>query len=334
MHDLSRLTRFCLGGAAVSAALAAPAPATAQEPVDCVTRAGAYEPGANCRVIDVDGGPREFIVYVPERPAAATGRPVVIMFHGTSGDGAQYLRISGWREQADATGLVAIFPTGLRYRSLESGRRVTKWNDGGLRAKVDLEERPSGYPDDAPMPADDVGFVDAMLADVRARLPLDAARVYASGFSNGAGFTARLGVERSGVFAAAGFSAGGLDRVHVPDRPIPMALTLGTRDDRVLAQTGLAELPLDPAQTLATPAIAGTLGTLQRSLGLLREPSDVRTREHSTRLRWSGADGAELQFTMLAGVTHQFPNGRNNPAGFEAAAHFARFFAAHPLPSR
>ena len=58
----------------------------------------------------------------------------------------------------------------------------------------------------------------------------------------------------------------------------------------------------------------------------------MRVFEHATRLRWSGA--GELQFTMLEGVTHQFPNGRNNPAGFEAAAHFVRFFAAHPLPVR
>ena len=308
----------------VTAALAlAPGEATAQTPIECVTSSGDYAPGANCRTIDVDGDPREFIVYVPERAAATTGRPLVFMFHGTSGDGERFLRISGWREQADATGLVAVFPTGLRYRMLESGRRVTKWNDGGLADLID----PSGRP-----PADDVGFVDAMLADLRARLPLDPARVYASGFSNGGEFTARLAVERSGVFAAAGGEPGGLQRVHVPDRPIPMALTLGTLDDRVLAQTGLSELPLDPAAILATPAIAGTLGTLQRSLGLTREPTDVRVFEHATRLRWSGA--GELQFTMLEGVTHQFPNGRNNPAGFEAAAHFVRFFAAHPLPVR
>jgi len=310
----------------VTAAIAlAPGDAPAQAPIDCVTSSGDYETGANCRVIDVDGEPREFIVYVPEHAAAPAGRPLVFMFHGTSGDGARFLPHSGWREQADATGIVAVFPTGLRYRIVASGRRVTKWNDGGLEAQID----PAGRP-----PADDVGFVDAMLADLRARLPLDTARLYASGFSSGGEFTARLAAERSDVFAAAGFSAGGLDHVHVPDRPIPMALTLGTRDDRVLAQTGLDELPLDPAEILATPAIAGTLGTLLRSLGLTREPTQVRSFAHATRLRWSGDAGEELQFTMLAGVRHQFPNAHNNPAGFEAAAHFARFFAAHPLPVR
>ena len=59
-------------------------------------------------------------------------RPVVFMFHGSTGTGEQFLRVSGWREQADATGLVAVFPTGLRYRVLDSGRLSTKWNSFSL----------------------------------------------------------------------------------------------------------------------------------------------------------------------------------------------------------
>ena len=48
-----------------------------------------------------------------------------------------------------------------------------------------------------------------------ARAPhLDAKRVYLSGFSNGGGMCARVGVEMSDVFAAVGCNAGGLDAVH------------------------------------------------------------------------------------------------------------------------
>ena len=120
------------------------------------------------------------------------------------------MRISGWREQADATGLIAVFPQGLRYRILENGRLSTKWNDYTLASQVDLSERPRGYPESSPWPADDVGFVDAMVSDLRAELPIDRHRIYASGFSNGGAFTARLAVERSDRLAAAAFSGGGL----------------------------------------------------------------------------------------------------------------------------
>ena len=68
------------------------------------------------------------------------------MFHGSSGTGEQFLQGSGWREQADATGLVAVFPTGLRYRVLDNGRRSTKWNTFDLADEVDLDEKPAGLP--------------------------------------------------------------------------------------------------------------------------------------------------------------------------------------------
>ena len=131
------------------------------------------------------------------------------MFHGSSGNGEQFLRISGWREQADATGLIAVFPTGLRYRVLDSGRRhATKWNGFDLAGQVDLADKPPGYPADAPWPADDVGFTDAILADLTAQLPIDERRDLRLGFSNGAEFTARLAVERSTTIAAAGLGRG------------------------------------------------------------------------------------------------------------------------------
>ena len=312
-------------------------------PGACVThgRVGrAYEVGVNCRVVEVDGHPRRFVVYVPaRRPVTGPRAPVVFMFHGSSGTGEQFLRISGWREQADATGLVAVFPTGLRYRVLDSGRLSTKWNDFSLASQVDLGERPRGYPANAPWPANDVGFVDAMMADLGAQLPIDRHRVYASGFSNGAGFAARLAVERSTVLAAAAFSGGALPAAQTPARPIPTYLTVGTLDDRVLAHTGpppLTELPLDPLILLAEPVIRSTIGAHVATLGLDVGDFGVVSGPRTTEFRWpatgTGPDGALFRFAVLAGLRHKYPNARNNPAGFEAAPEFWAFFQTHRLP--
>jgi polyhydroxybutyrate depolymerase len=340
---------------ALTAAAAMPAGAAAQAPDRahagtasplppraCVSHGAvglAYAVGVNCRVVEVDGHPRRFIVYVPaSRPVTGPRAPVVFMFHGSSGDGEQFLRISGWREQADATGLVAVFPTGLRYRVLDSGRLSTKWNDYSLASQVDLGERPPGYPANAPWPANDVGFVDAMLADLGARLPIDRHRVYASGFSNGAGFAARLAVERSTVLAAAAFSGGALPAAQAPARPIPMYLTVGSLDDRVLAQTGpppLTRLPLDPLALLAEPVITSTVGAHLATLGLDPRDFGVLGSPRSTAFRWpatgTGPDGALMRFAVLDGVRHQYPNARNNPAGFAAAPEFWDFFKTHRL---
>ena len=123
------------------------------------------------------------------------------MFHGGSGNGERFLKISGWREQADATGLIAVFPTGERYRITETGRLETRWASFGILDEIEEAETP---------PADDVAFVDAMLADIEAGLHVDAHRIYASGFSNGAGMAARLARRPLETFAAVAFSGGGL----------------------------------------------------------------------------------------------------------------------------
>ena len=324
-------------------AIAAPAAHARENPLPpgaCVTRGAAglaYDVGVNCRTVEHDGIDRRYIVYVPRHPIPAGGAPVVMMFHGTGGNGAQFLKISGWRDQAERTGLVAVFPTGLRYRVTESGRLKTKWNEFGLAGKVDLEERPRGYPEDSPMPADDVGFVDAIMADVGAQLPIDRHRVYASGFSNGASFTARLSVERSNRIAAAAYSAGGLLRAQdAPDRAVPTYVSLGTRDDRVLEGTGLTELPLNPVEILTSRVVVPFIRAHLATFGLDENQFGTIARPRSTTMRWpatgSGPGGAVFQFGMLAGVEHKYPNGRNNPAHFKAAPEFWEFFENHPLP--
>ncbi|HEX5620515.1 MAG TPA: PHB depolymerase family esterase [Solirubrobacteraceae bacterium] len=291
-------TRTALLAAAV-AAIAATAPADARPPTECVTDGAAgtaYEVGVNCRTVEVDGIDRRYLVYVPDRrPATGDRAPVVFMFHGTGGDGERFLRTSGWREQADATGLVAVFPTARRYLVLESGRRKTKWNAFGLEDKIDGE------------PADDVGFVDGIVAELGDRLPIDRHRIYAAGFSNGADFAARLSVERSDRIAAAAYSAGGLTEPHSPDRPVPTAVSLGTRDDHLLEGTGLDELPLDPFEILASPITGPFLDANLATFGLDPDRFGVIARRRSTTLRWPATgNGPVFQFRMVARLRHKY----------------------------
>ena len=329
--------------------LAAAGPATAQGqesplPAGACATEGAvgipYRNGVNCRVVEVDGHPRRFLVYVPRRrPVTGPLRPVVFMFHGSSGTGEQFLGSSGWREQADSTGLVAVLPTGLRYRVLDTGRLSTKWNGFDLAGEVDLDERPPGYPDEAPWPADDVGFVDSIMGDLGARLPIDRERVYASGFSSGATFAARLAVERSRLLAAAAFAGESLSAAQRTLRPTPMWLVAGALDDRLLAQTGpppLTELPLDPAALLAEPVIDSALDAHLATLGLDEHLFGTLARPDSTAFRWpaigEGPGGGVFGFTLLAGLGHAYPHQHNNAAGFEAALEFWDFFRTHRLP--
>ncbi len=327
---------------AAAAGLIVPAGAAGDVTCDSQAEAGStYVQGVNCRTVAIDGHPRQYIVYVPRGPRHDPDRrrPLVLMHHGTGGDGGQFLRISGWREQAERHDLIAVFPTGLRYRVLDgSPFKKTKWNSFDLAENVDLSDKPPGYPEDAPWPADDVAFTRAILEDVEDGLEINRRRIYASGFSNGAEYTARLAVELSDRLAAVGYAAGGLFEAHQPVRPIPVAAIIGTLDDRVQARLGLggSPLPLEPEpllRLLGEPFVAPHL----ESLGLTPLPFDLRRSPASTSFRWSetapGREaGSSFSFSVLAGLEHKYPNGRNNPEGFEAAPHFLEFFSRHRLP--
>lgn len=289
--------------------------------------------GVICRTLAVDGYPRQFLVYVP--PRVQQPAPLVFMFHGSGGTGPQFLRISGWREMADESGLVAVFPTGLPYFVLEEQRVGTKWNDFSLAREVGLNRRAPGYPESAPWPADDVKFTRAMADDVRSIVPLDSSRLYPSGFSNGAAFVARLSVEASDIFAAAAAHTGFLGVEHAPKARIPRFITVGNEDDRLTEALGVKVLPMTLDGLRAIPQLGAAFNGELATWDLKDPPTTLTERPAVAVAQWAvpqpgNDDGNVFQFAVLRGLGHSYPNGRNNDAGFVAAKEYWRFFSEHP----
>jgi poly(3-hydroxybutyrate) depolymerase len=330
-------------------------------PAACATLGPAgtpYATGANCRVVTVDGFPRQYLVYVP----AGLGKqaPAVIMHHGSGGDGLRFLAISGWVEKADEVGLVAVFPTALPVFFLDEQRCTTKWNAYGLAGQIDpgikpFVMQPGGvplpYPPAAPWPADDLAFERAMIADVEAELDVAPERVYATGFSNGGNFTARLSVDMADAFAAAAWSGGTLGYPGyppVPLRSIPRVMQVGACDDRIAAALGMPldpdacvrgevdGIPLDPVALLALRPFSASMRYHVGTFGLPDTPVVNGTRQ-ATVLTWlppPGDPASPFQFVLLADVTHQYPVCNavrcNNPNGFSAADEFWAMFEPGP----
>jgi polyhydroxybutyrate depolymerase len=296
--------------------------------------------GVNCRNVMIDGYPRQYLVYLPTNPAFELDRPspVVFMFHGSSGNGEQFLNISGWREKAEQEGFVAVFPTGLQYWVLDTNRWSTKWNHFTLTDEIDVSKRLPGYPHDSPWPTDDVAFTRAMIADLVANLNIDPRRIFVSGFSNGGQFAARLAVEASDVIAAAASAAGNLDAEHTPTGRISVCLTIGNLDDRFYGAWGVPPpIPLGLSDLFAIPGARTLTGLYLATFDLLDEPSQTREEANFTEVRWAAPDpatgnpgGNEFRFAILAGVDHEYPNGDNNPQGFVMTSFLWPFFLDHP----
>jgi polyhydroxybutyrate depolymerase len=315
------------------------------------------KPGKRVHRIPVDGMQREFIVYVPRR-AVGHVAPVVFMFHGTSGDGEKFYNISGWREKADAEGLIAVFPSALTYCFHEdengdgdfedAGERhvTTKWAAGKLGdpARLPLctaEELAALPPEkralvDHPL-MDDVAFVRRMLDFLGARYAINARRAYASGFSNGGEFTSRLVLEMSDRFAAAGIAAGSLSLPPLPVRPISVVHFVGSVDPKVTARLGVAELPLTSSLFAELPLIAPLFVTPMLTMLRLEDAYTHHARIVSGKTvsvfgYTESSVGApnRYRFAVIEDLAHQYPNGKNHPL---VAANFLwEFFKAHKLP--
>jgi polyhydroxybutyrate depolymerase len=298
-------------------------------------------PGRHDHTIVLEGVNREVIVYVPMRAAGATPVPAVFMLHGTSGDGEKFLNISGWREKADAEGFIAVFPSALTYCLKEDENADGDFDDPGER-KVTTKWAAGKLGNPAVMPLctageiaalppmqralvdhpikDDVAFARAMLDLLASDYAVDAKRVYASGFSNGANMTARLTVEASDRFAALAGAAGLLGEDPVPGRPLSYVLSVGEVDDRFMPFTGGVPLPL--AESLLTQyplfkarAIIPLLVTLQLADAYTYEERTVAGRRIARFTYAQSLAGARnrLTFAVIEGLGHVYPNGTNHP---------------------
>ena len=142
--------------------------------------------GQSTQTIDVGGVSRSFHLYRP--PGLSDGAPLVVMLHGGFGTGAQAERSYHWDSEADAGHFLVAYPDGL----------MRAWNAGSCCGEPQRTN------------ADDVGFITAMVGAIGQEIPIDRARVYATGMSNGAMMALRLGCQTD-TFAAIAPVAGTLE---------------------------------------------------------------------------------------------------------------------------
>jgi polyhydroxybutyrate depolymerase len=157
----------------------------------------------------VDGVERQAIVYLPTAKTASGKVPVVLSFHG-HGDNAR--NFQGVALQESWSQAIVVYPEGLPSpRDGAAGWQVEKGQDGDR----------------------DLKLVDRMLSSLREQYRIDDARIYSTGFSNGAIFTYLLWAERPQVFAAfAPVAARVRPSVHF-STPRPVFHTGGTADRQI-----------------------------------------------------------------------------------------------------
>ncbi len=172
---------------------------------------------ANTQVMHwtVDGVDREALVYVPAT-AKTQPTPVIFIFHGHGGNMREIFRGRGFDELWP--GAIIISPQGLNT----PGQLVDPQGllPGWQKAPGDQDDR-------------DIHFFDAMLQTLKQDYQVDNKRIYATGHSNGGGFTYLLWAMRGDVFAAVAPSAAIAARELSLLKPKPAMHIMGENDPLV-----------------------------------------------------------------------------------------------------
>lgn len=274
-----------------------------------------------------DGTTRTYLVHVP--PTLPDGPvPLVLVLHGAGGTGRQMEQMSGFSAVADREGFIVVYPDGLR--------RV--WNDGrhGERTRRDT--------------VDDVGFLLVLLDRVAAERPIDPARVYATGISNGGFMCHRLANDHAARFAAIAPVVAGITtevaNAFAPAAPVAVYAIQGTDDPLVPYHGG--PIGIDGGRK-DRGRILGTIQAIERWRahdGCADEPvrEDVPDREPRDRCTveratWPGGrDGTAVRLDTIHGGGHTWPGGPQylpraviGPVcrDVDAATDIWAFFAAH-----
>jgi len=242
------------------------------------------------------GFERKFVLRVPPAEPPATGWPVVVVLHGMGGTADWTLAETGWDRFADANGIVLIVPEALPSdpsKPVSFWKNPTAWNDGHPDRSNDV---------------DDVGFLDAVMAEAHKRVHINRRRVFATGFSNGAAMTFRLAVERPNVLAAIAPVAG-YCRVNVPSpiRPVPTFYLVGDRDPFLPIQGGVVKTVWGWSET--RPPIVEMFADWSAALGGSRTP-ELTTDVDGLRLTHYAHPTVAIRCGVIEELGHHWPGGR------------------------
>ncbi|WP_184059783.1 alpha/beta hydrolase family esterase [Sphingomonas aerophila] len=143
---------------------------------------------AECRLGDIDAQPERALVHLPAAHVTQS-LPLVILLHGSTGNGAEMLRDSHLADTADRHGFVVVAPDG----GIPAGRGFV-WNIPGVPTVTGSLPR-----NDA---RDDVAYLAGLVDRLVATGCVEAKRVYVTGLSGGGRMASWLGCVETRRFAA------------------------------------------------------------------------------------------------------------------------------------
>jgi polyhydroxybutyrate depolymerase len=302
---MKRLATLVAVAAAIGGFVAAPAEAAA----------GPLREGRSSQILTTGGMVRTVHFY---RPAGLSGSaPLVVVLHGGYGSGTQAEKSYNWDAAADRYRFVAAFPDGF----------VRSWNAGGTCCGPANKRN-----------VDDVAFIRAVVQTARAQVPIDQARMYVAGMSNGAMMAYRLACQTD-LFAAAASVAGTILADCSRAAATSIIAIHGTADANVPYIGGPGKPALPITKPINGPSVPAN-DQRWRQIDGCAAPQ-VSTAGSVTTSLAACPGGRAVELISVAGAGHQWPGGTSSPltegalglpapsTALDATGVISRFFLDH-----
>ncbi len=319
--------------------------------VDCQRRTPTAGEEAVCQV---PGWPdRDYILQLPANYDPGRRYPLILALHGGGGDkeGANPLTCEDGDEAspncltqvAEREGFIIAFPDGtanaLGFRT---------WNQGGAG------DNTLQCPYACEQGIDDVAYFRALLDDIAAVASVEPRRIYATGFSNGAGMSHRLACELSDRLAAVAPVSGANQFAGAapctPSRPVPILAIHGRTvpcwpydggEGTCLEVQEGNYVPVEPSMIGSTEAPGWALRNGCDPAPLRAPLDDIVDDGTSATLTTFASCAADTALITVEGAGHTWPGGDQYlkvetiggvSRDFSASERIVAFFAEQALP--
>lgn len=166
-----------------------------------------------------DGYERIYLVHFP--PKEKMNKPLPLLFHLHGGGGTAKntpsLTFGRFNDLADSEGFIMVYPDSVDKN----------WNDGRI-----LEGEQAWKEN-----IDDVGFIVAIVEELKKHYNIDSDKIFTSGMSNGGFMSSRLICDRSDIFSGAAILTATLSTSYLPKcnptNPVAVMIMNGTEDKLV-----------------------------------------------------------------------------------------------------
>jgi polyhydroxybutyrate depolymerase len=262
-------------------------------------------PADSERSVAVDGLARHYLLHIPPGLSAGSPVPLALVFHGHRMNGDAMVAMTGFNTLSDTNQFIVAYPNG-------TGPAEALSFNAGLCCGFAVTNA-----------LDEAAFVRAILSDLEGFLAIDPARVYVSGFSNGAMLAYRLACELSDTIAAIAPVAGNLG--YEPCRPRGKVSVLhiqGLSDD----SSPFADDDRSPDLHPDIRSVQGSVALWASFDGCAGLPEETRNGIATHWVYPECAAGTVVELYSLHGVGHIWPPESTWPV----SRTIWEFFAAHP----